>query len=145
MSIDTKNWTRFGQTANADFYQIDASVLGVVPFEGCTDDEDTAKASIETQQAYLRSKGQKAGSIIFMDGIVQQTTGARAAYRDLPDPKYMVCFALVGGTMFGRAVGSVFLGLSKPRVPTQMFANLEQALAWCHSQVGKPGTSTGKE
>lgn len=137
MSIDTKNWTKIGQTANADFYQIDGSTLAVVPFEGCTDDQSTATASVETQKAYLRSKGQKAGIIIFMDPVAQQTAEARVAYRDLPDPQYQVCFALVGGTVFGRAVGSVFLGLSKPRVPTQMFATQEQALAWCHAQVKK--------
>jgi len=137
MPIDTKNWTQFGQTANADFYQIDESILAVVPHEGCTDDEVTAKASIETQLAYLRPRNQKAGIIIFMDGISQQTTGARNVYRDLPDPKTQVCFALVGGTAFGRAVGSIFLGLSKPRVPTQMFATQEQAVDWCHEQVKK--------
>lgn len=135
MAIATKNWIKFGQTANADFYQISESTLAVVPFEGCTDDEDTAKASVEIQKNYLSSKEQKAGCIIFMDSIAQQTAGARTAYRDLPDPKYQVCFALVGGTVFGRAVGSVFLGLSKPRVPTQMFGTFEQALAWCQAQV----------
>ncbi|MEI6666643.1 MAG: hypothetical protein WCP29_00700 [Acidobacteriota bacterium] len=136
MSIDTRTWIKFAETANAAFYEIDERTLGVVPVEGCTDDEDTAKASVDTQKAYLQSKGRKAGSVVFMDGIAQQTSGARAAYRNLPDPSCQVCFALVGGTVFGRAVGSVFLGLSKPRVPTQMFATLEQALAWCHAQVG---------
>lgn len=135
MSIDTENWAKFGQSANADFYQIDESTLAVVPFEGCTDDENTAKASLDIQKQYLSSKRKKAGTIIFMDSINQQTTGARNVYRDLADPAYQVCFALVGGTAFGRAVGSFFLGLSKPRVPTQMFATLEQALGWCHAQV----------
>jgi len=137
MTIDTKNWTKIGQTANADFYQIDESVLGVVPFDGCTDDENTAKASVELQLNHLRSQGTKAGCIIFMDSIAQQTAAARNVYRDLPNPEYQTCFALVGGTAFGRAVGSFFLGLSKPRVPTQMFATLEQAVAWCHEQAKK--------
>jgi hypothetical protein len=135
MPIDTTKWTKFNQTANADFFEIDQYTIAVVPYDGCTDDETTAKASIDTQLAYLRPKGQKAGTIIFIDGIVQQTSGARAVYRDLPDPAYQVCFALVGGTAFGRAVGSLFLGLSRPRVPTQMFATQDQALAWCHAQV----------
>ena len=137
MTIDTGKWIKFGHSSNADFYQIDESVLAVVPLEGCTDDEASAKASVEIQLAYLQPKGQRAGCIIFMDGIAQQTSGARAVYRDLPDPKYQVCYALVGGTTFGRAVASVFLGLSKPRVPTQMFGTLEQAVEWCHAQVNK--------
>jgi len=136
MEVETRDWTKFGESANATFYQVDECTLAVVPVDGCTDDEHTAKASVDIQQNHLKATGIRAGSIIFMDGIAQQTSGARTAYRDLPDPARQVCFALVGGSMFGRAVGSVFLGLSKPRVPTQMFATFEQALAWCHAQVG---------
>lgn len=137
MNADIKNWNKFGQTANADFYEISPGILAVVPFNGCTDDETTAKASVRTQLDYLRHNNQKAGVVIFMDNIAQQTAGARAVYRDEPDPAHQVCFALVGGTVFGRAVGSVFLGLSQPRVPTQMFATLEQALEWCCTQLKK--------
>ncbi len=135
--LDTEKWTKFGQTDNADFYQIEEGILAVVPHEGCTDDDVTAKASIETQLAYLRAKNQKAGIIIFVDGICQQTAGARNVYRALPDSKHQVCFALVGGTVFGRAVGSIFLGLAKPCIPTQMFATPELAVDWCHEQVKK--------
>ena len=39
-------------------------------------------------------------------------------------------FALIGGTVFGRAVASVFPGLSRPSAPTKMFGDLERALAW---------------
>jgi len=137
MPVNTDNWVKFGQTTNADFYQIDDNTLAVVPFEGCTDDETTATASVETQLKFLRENKKKAACIIFMDGIAQQTAGARTVYRELPDSEYQVCYALVGGTAFGRAVGSFFLGLSKPKVPTQMFGTLEQALIWCHSQMKK--------
>lgn len=137
MPVNTMNWTKFGQTDNAEFYEISRDTLAVVPFDGCTDDETTAKASVQTQLDYLRSRKQKAAVVIFMDNIAQQTAGARAVYRDMPNPVYQACFALVGGTVFGRAVGSVFLGLSKPRVPTQMFPTLDQALEWCRSQVNK--------
>ncbi len=137
MKINTDKWTKIGQTANADFYEVDPQVLAVVPYEKCTDDEVTAKASVDLQLAYLRPKGRKAGVIIFMDNITQQTSGARTVYRDAPDPAHQAGFALVGGTPFGRAVASVFLGLSKPRVPTLMFGTFEEALAWCHAQVSK--------
>jgi len=137
MNVDVKNWIKFGQTANADFYEISPGMLAVIPFNGCMDDETTAKASVQTQLEYLRCKNRKAGVVIFMDNIAQQTAGARAVYRDEPDPVHQACFALVGGTVFGRAVGSVFLGLSKPRIPTQMFATLEQALDWCLTQLNK--------
>lgn len=137
MTINTEKWRKFGETANATFFEVEPNILAVVPVEGCTDDEATAKASIETQLAYLRPKGQKAGVIIFLDPIAEQTAAARTVYRDAPDPVFQACFALVGGTFFGRTVGSVFLGLSKPRVPTSMFGSFEEALEWCRAKVGK--------
>jgi hypothetical protein len=135
MIIHSEHWQKFGETANAQFFEVEPHVLAVVPVEGSTDDEITARASVETQLAYLRQKAQTAGIIIFMDPIAEQTAGARAVYRDEPDPAFQKCFALVGGTFFGRAVGSIFLGLSKPRVPTLMFATFEEARQWCHSMV----------
>ena len=137
MIANINNWTKFGQTSNADFYEVSPGILAVVPFNKCTDDEATAKASVQTQLDYLRANNQKAAIVIFMDNIIQQTAGARTVYRCMPDPTYQVCFALVGGTVFGRTVGSVFLGLSKPSVPTQMFGSFEQALEWCRSQVNQ--------
>lgn len=43
---------------------------------------------------------------------------------------FQICFALVGSTVFGRAVSSVFMGLHPPRVPTRMFGTFEEALTW---------------
>jgi hypothetical protein len=137
MEIEVSKWKKLGQTSNADFYEIAPDFLAVVPFEGCTDDEETARASVAMQLAYLRPRNQRAAIIIFLDPIAEQTAGARAVYRDLPNPALQACFALVGGTLFGRAVGSLFLGLSRPKVPTQMFATLEQALAWGRGQLDR--------
>jgi hypothetical protein len=58
-------------------------------------------------------------------------------YRDAPDPTFQECFALVGGTPFGRAVGSLFIGLSPPKVPTRMFANLDDALRWIRERLAR--------
>ena len=51
-------------------------------------------------------------------------------YRVEPDPAFQTCFALVGGTVFGRAVGSFFIGIHPPRVPTRLFATIEEAHRW---------------
>jgi hypothetical protein len=73
-----------------------------------------------------------------MDPVLEQDAGARTVYRDLPDPAFQVCFALVGSSAFGRAVGSVFLGLSRPRVPTRMFGSFEEAVAWIREKLAQP-------
>lgn len=134
MNLDTKAWTPIGKSENADFYEIEEGLLAIVPFEGASDDERTAQQSVQIQHDYLKPRGRRAGVIVFMDPMVEQHASARTVYRDAPDPAFITCYALVGGTAFGRAVGSIFLGLAKPRVPTKLFATLDDALAWARSQ-----------
>ena len=136
--IDRSRWTRFGTSDNADFYDVEAGVLAVVPFEGTADNAETARQSVSTQLDYLRAHGKRAGVVVFMDPVLEQDAGARTVYRDLPDPAFQVCFALVGSSAFGRAVGSVFLGLSRPRVPTRMFGSFEEAVAWIREKLAQP-------
>ena len=135
MKIPTDRWNRFAESVNASFYEVEPGVLAVVPVEGSTDDGATAKASIDLQLAHLRTTKRRAGVLVFMDGVARQTTEARTVYREAPDPTLHACFALVGGTAFGRAIGSIFLGLSKPPVPTRMFATMEDALAWARERA----------
>jgi len=130
MKLDTSTWKRFATTSNADFYEIEPHILVVVPFDGTTDDAGTAQESVRAQLQYLEPRGQRAGVIVLMDHVARQDGGARTIYRDMPNPAFQVCFALVGSTSFGRAVASIFIGLNPPRVPTRFFATIEEASAW---------------
>ena len=130
MTPDTSGWSPIGRSANADLFEIEPGVLAVVPFDGATDTADTAAENIRIQIAHLRASGRRAGTLVFMDNLVAQSSGARDVYQNEPDPTVQTCVALVGGTMFGRAVSSVFLGLHQPRVPTRMFGTFQEALAW---------------
>ena len=138
MNIDTTGWTPIGRSDNADFYQVEEGLLAVVPFEGTTDDARTARQSVQTQHDYLRPRGRRAGVLVFVDRVVEQDASARAVYRDEPDPAFVACYALVGGTAFGRAVGSIFIGISRPRVPTRMFGTVADAIAWARSMRDRP-------
>ena len=130
MVIDTSGWTPIGRSSNADFYEVEPQVLAVVPFDGTTDTAATARESIRLQLDHLRARGRRAGVIVFMDRVAEQDASARSVYREEPDPAHQACFALVGSTAFGRAVGSIFIGLHPPRVPTRMFGSADEALAW---------------
>jgi hypothetical protein len=136
MGIDTSAWTRIGRSDNADFFEVEPQVLAVVPFDRCDDNEATARASIRIQLEYLRARQKRAAVLVFMDHILSQSVEAREVYRTAPDPAFQACFALVGGTTFGRAVGSFFIGIHPPRVPTRLFATAEAALAWARQMVG---------
>jgi hypothetical protein len=130
MTPDTTGWTPIGRSGNAEFFEIEPGVLAVVPFDGSTDSAATAGESITIQLAHLRASGRRAGTVVFMDHVASQNSGARDVYRNAPDPTFQTGFALVGSTMFGRAVSSVFIGLNPPRVPTRMFGTLQEAVAW---------------
>ena len=130
MMPDTSAWIPIGRSANADFFEVEPGVLAVVPFDGASDTADTAGVSIQIQLTHLRARGSRAGTIVFMDYVASQNSGARDIYRTAPDPTLQTCFALVGGTMFGRAVSSVFIGLNPPRVPTRLFGTFQEALSW---------------
>lgn len=134
-AIDTTGWTSIGTSDNADFYEVEPGILAVVPHEGTDDTAHTARQSVAIQLAHLRARGAPAGVIVFMDSVVEQDAGARTVYREAPDPEWQRCFALVGSSAFGRAVGSVFLGLSRPRVPTRMFATFDDAVSWIREQL----------
>ena len=130
MTPDTSGWSTIGRSGNADFYEVEPGVLAVVPFDGVSDTADTALESIQIQLTHLRSSGRRAGTVVFMDPVVSQNSGARDVYRNAPDPTFQLGFALVGSTMLGRAVASVFMGLHPPRVPTRMFGTFQEALTW---------------
>ena len=130
MTPDTTAWLPIGRSTNADFFEVEPGVLAVVPFDGVSDTADTAAESIQIQVSHLRTHGRRAGTVVFMDPVVAQNAGAREVYRNAPDPTFQTAFALVGSTMLGRAVASVFMGLHPPRVPTRMFATFEDALVW---------------
>jgi hypothetical protein len=135
VTIDTSRWVKFGSTRNADFYEVEQDILAVVPNEGCIDDAETASASVSMQLDYLRTRGRRAGVVVFMDPILDQHASARNVYRDMPDPAFQCCFALVGGSMFGRAAGSIFLGLNPPKVPTRLFSTFDEAVSWTRAQM----------
>ena len=130
MTPDTSGWSPIGRSGNADFFEVEPGVLAVVPFDGSADTAETAADSIRIQLEHLRARGQRAGTVVFMDRVGAQSSGARDVYRNAPDPMFQTGFALVGSTMFGRAVASVFMGLHPPRVPTSMFGTFQEALAW---------------
>ena len=129
VAIDTGRWTRIGETSNSTYYEITARILAAVPLPGSRDDEDTAKENLDFQQTALAKVG---GGVVlvFFDNMVSQDKNARRVYQTVPDPAVLRGTALVGGSLMSRAMGSFFLGLSKPRVRLQMFGSAEEAVAW---------------
>lgn len=125
--IPAPHWKHLGRSSNADFYEIEADVLGVVPHQDTTDNAQTARESIAFQVKHWTSRGHRGAVVVFMDFVLNQDSGARAVYAEETDDIPTTAFALVGATFFAQAAAAVFMGLAKPGVPTQIFPSLEEA------------------
>jgi hypothetical protein len=128
--IPVEQWQHVGSSSNAEFYVIAPEILAVVPNENCEDTEKTARESLAFQDKHWRSVGHRGAAVIFMDRVLKQDGGARTVYEEESHGIYTTCFALVGETFFGIVTASVYTGLKKPAIPTQVFRSLEDALPW---------------
>ncbi len=129
------NWRQVGRTANTTYFTDKIGYLIAWPDEKSTDNEATAIENRDFQADYFSKHGMPGGVVIFFDRMVNQNRGARKVYAEGTNPKLTAAVALVGGSMLARAMGSFFMGLSKPPVPIKMFATIAQAQSWLATKV----------
>jgi hypothetical protein len=127
---DTAHWTRLGATSNADVYEIEPQLIAIVPQLNAVDDEHSARESLVLQAQHWKKVGHTGAVVVFMDDILEQHTGARTVYATETQGHPTTCYALVGETFYGHAVGAVFTGLAKPAIPTNIFRSLDEARPW---------------
>jgi len=127
--IDVSGWKQLGEAGNSVYYEVAPRIIAAVPHPGSRDEEATARANVAFQLDYFRTAG--SGAVIaFFDNLVSQDKSARRVYQTDPDPALMLGTALVGGSMLSRAMGSFFLGLSRPVIPVKMFGAAADAVRW---------------
>lgn len=136
MSItpDTTHWKVEGATSNTRYFVVEERILAGVPPPGSIDDAGTARQNLEFQHGYFR-KTKPGVVVIFFDHLVSQDKGARAVYQTEADAAVLLATALVGGNLLSRAMGSFFMGLSKPKIPVKMFRTLDEAVVWAHERI----------
>jgi hypothetical protein len=139
---DTARWESVGETSNTRYFLVEERVLAGVPPAGSVDDARSARENIDFQQGYFR-KNKPGVVIIFFDNLVSQDKGARAVYQTQGDPTVLVGTALVGGNLLSRAMGSFFMGLSKPKVAVKMFPSLDEAVVWAHQRIAMTDKERG--
>ncbi len=134
-AVDQSDWVRVGRTTRTEYFRLGDDLLIAWPDERSTDDEVTARENTAFQREWFTTHKIAGGVIIFFDRIANQTRGARGVYATEVDPAWAAGVALVGGTMLTRALGSFFMGLTPPRVPTQMFGSLDACKPWLNEQI----------
>lgn len=131
MHVDTSRWKPIGESSNSRYFEIEKGLIAALPHQGSKDDLASARDNLDFQHRYWREHGPGV-VLVFFDAMVSQDKEARSVYQTGTDPALMLGTALVGGSLLSRAMGSFFLGLSKPKTPLKMFGKVDDALAWAH-------------
>lgn len=104
------------------------------PDEGLRDDETSARENIAFQTEYARSVGRPVAVVVLLGGLRSQSADARRIYAEGMNPAHFFASALVVSNPLARAIGSFFLGLTRPATPTALFDTIDKAIEWAKSQ-----------
>lgn len=128
-----------GKTRNTDYTELDPDILLVAPFPGTKDDGTSARENVDFQTAWAVKAGRRCGVVVVMSSLTSQDGDARRIYAEGMNPQLFFGAALVVGNPLARAIGSFFMGLSRPKVDTRLFDTVDGATAWLRSVRPAPG------
>ena len=123
-------WTLIGRTYNTHYFLLSDDVLIVLPDKGLSDNGNSARVNIDYQTAYARMLGRPCAVVVVLDSLTSQDTEARRIYASGMQPTLFYAAALIVSNPLACAIGSFFLGLTRPAVPTKLFDTVEAATAW---------------
>ncbi len=129
-----EQWKPLGRTYNTHYYLLSDDVLIVLPDKGLKDDGASARVNIDFQTAYARMLGRRCSVVVVLDSLTSQDSEARRIYAAGMQPSLFYAAALIVTSPLARAIGSFFLGLTRPAVPTKLFESVEDAAAWVGTQ-----------
>ena len=129
-------WTPLGETHNTRYYLAAPDIAIIIPETGLKDDGASARVNIDFQTKWATSHSARCAVVVYMSNMLSQDSEARRIYAEGMDPRVFYAAALVVTSPISRAIGSFFIGLTKPGVPTRIFGTIPDAVAWCESQRG---------
>lgn len=88
------------------------------------------------QQRVARKLGRKCSVAVVMIHLLSQDAEARRIYAAGMDPDLFFGAALVVSNPLSQAIGSFFIGLPKPSVPTRLIDSVESGVAWLQNIRG---------
>jgi hypothetical protein len=126
-----------GETVNTRYFAAADDVVLVMPNAGTRDDAVSARENVDFQMGHARKLGRRCGFVVLLGQLVSQDAQARRVYAEGMDPALCFASALVVSNPLSRAIGSFFLGLSRPKIPTKLFESVDAALAWMDAVRGE--------
>lgn len=135
IEVDTSAWVHVGGTGAGGYFRVANDVLVAVPRPGYIQRAEDARRSLEEFHRISREVGRPQSVIILVDQVAAQDASSRRVWSENPDPALRRSLALVCASALARAIGSFFIGLNRPLVPTKMFKTFPLALAWSIEQA----------
>jgi hypothetical protein len=130
VTLDFDRYEKVGGTNAGAYLQIEHGILLAVPKEGYRQTVEGARASLREQERLATALGEPQVVLILVDRVQDQDAASRRIWRDEAQPEYLMGIGLVGVRPLAKAIGAFFIGLTKPRVPTALFATLEDGIQW---------------
>jgi hypothetical protein len=127
---DNGTYKSVGSTVNTDYTIADPDILIVTPKPKTVDNPELARINVEFQANYASQLGSKCSVVVVMTNLLSQDAATRRIYSEGITPAQFFGIALVVGNPLARAIGSFFMGISRPEVETKMFNSVENAVAW---------------
>lgn len=138
-AVDISIYERVGGTHAGAYHLAEPGILLAVPRPGYRQTVTGARASLAEQVRISTQLGEPLVVLILVEPVADQDRGSRQVWTDEADPRYMLGLGLVGATPLARAIGSFFMGLTRPRVPTSMLVDLDDGLRWAHALRAREG------
>ena len=122
-------WKPIGRTSNTSYFLAGEDVLIVLPDAGLRDNAMSARENTSFQIEATRRAGRPLGLVVYMSSLLSQDPAARKVYASM-DASLFTGSALVVANPLARAIGSFFLGLSRPKFPARLVETIEEGIAW---------------
>jgi hypothetical protein len=134
---DAQGWQRAGGTGAGGYFYAAPGVLVAVPAPGYMQAAADAERSLAECHRIVREQGRSHAVIVLVDRVASQDGSARRVWAQAKDHDLRCGMALVCRSALARAIGSFFIGLNRPAVPTKMFRDFPDALKWAEEKVRK--------
>jgi len=128
------HWQPLGETVNTRYYLAAKDIAIVMPERGLKDDAASARINMEFQTNWAHSSGSRCAVVVCLFQLLSQDSEARRIYARGMNPEIFYAVALVVSNPISRAIGSFFIGLTKPGVPTKLVATIDEGILWCESR-----------
>jgi len=123
------DWKSVGRTSNTSYYMAGDDVLIILPDAGLKDNAASARENTAFQIDVAKRLGRPLGLVVYLTSLLGQDAEARKVYASM-DRKMFSGSALVVSNQLARAIGSFFLGLSRPAFPAKLVGTIEEGIAW---------------